>query len=433
MWATSKRPPSASAWSRGTSEGDPTLGRGELVVTDPMPSMPLCFWGDPDGTRYQASYFETFPGVWRHGDFIELGHRGILIHGRSDSTLNRNGIRLGSADIYAAVEALPEVAEAMVVGAEMGTDYYMPLFVKLADGVDAADARTAIESAIRANLSARYLPDEIVVMAGIPHTKTGKKLEVPVKRLIQGARLDEVADLGAVDDPALLEDYARFARRGRRPPREPLRTRAWCTFRIASTGPRGRSMAIRSEQSRQAILQSTMKLLDEREPGSMSVQQLSIERIAREAGVSKTTIYRWWPDKAAVIIDTFLENHILLTPMREDLPPIEALREHVVALAAVYAGHEGRLMAQLLAESQYDPATLEEFKAQFWRPRREVVNRMIERAIEAGSIRGDRTADEIAERIYAPIYFKLLFGEGSFDPDTMRAGFDLALEGIAPR
>ena len=192
-------------------------------------------------------------------------------------------------------------------------------------------------------------------------------------------------------------------------------------------------MAIRSEQSRQAILQSTMKLLDEREPGSMSVQQLSIERIAREAGVSKTTIYRWWPDKAAVIIDTFLENHILLTPMREDLPPIEALREHVVALAAVYAGHEGRLMAQLLAESQYDPATLEEFKAQFWRPRREVVNRMIERAIEAGSIRGDRTADEIAERIYAPIYFKLLFREGSFDPDTMRAGFDLALEGIAPR
>jgi AcrR family transcriptional regulator len=192
-------------------------------------------------------------------------------------------------------------------------------------------------------------------------------------------------------------------------------------------------MAIRSEQSRQAILQSTMKLLDEREPGSMSVQQLSIERIAREAGVSKTTIYRWWPDKAAVIIDTFLENHILMTSMREDLPPIEALREHVVALAAVYAGHEGRLMAQLLAESQYDAATLEEFKAQFWRPRREVVNRVIERAIEEGSIRGDRTPDEIAERIYAPIYFKLLFQEGSFDPETMRAGFVLALEGIVAK
>ena len=197
------------SWSE---DGDPTLDRGELVVTDSIPSMPLWFWGDEDGARYRASYFEAFPGVWRHGDFIEFGQRGILIHGRSDSTLNRNGIRLGSADIYAAVEALPEVAEAMVVGAELGTDYYMPLFVKLADGVDAAQARAAIEAAIRTNLSPRYLPDDIVVMAGIPHTKTGKKLEVPVKRLIQGAHLDDVADPGAVDDPLLLESYAQFAR-----------------------------------------------------------------------------------------------------------------------------------------------------------------------------------------------------------------------------
>lgn len=176
-----------------------------------------------------------------------------------------------------------------------------------------------------------------------------------------------------------------------------------------------------------------MKLLDERVPGSMSVQQLSIERIAREAGVSKTTIYRWWPNKASVIIDTFLENHILATPMREDLPAIDALREHVTALAALYAGHEGRLMAQLIAESQYDPATLDEFKKHFWRPRRDVVNRIILRAIEEGSIRGDRTPDEIAERIYAPIYFKLLFQEGSFDLETIGAGFDLLLSGVAAR
>ena len=121
-------------------------------------------------------------------------------------------------------------------------------------------------------------------------------------------------------------------------------------------------MAIRSEQSRQAILQSTMKLLDEREPGAISVQQLSIERIAREAGVSKTTIYRWWPNKAAVIIDTFLENHILQTTLRDDIPPIDALREHVISLAKVYSGHEGRLMAQLIAESQYDSATLDAFE-----------------------------------------------------------------------
>ncbi|MEV1129752.1 acetoacetate--CoA ligase [Agromyces sp. NPDC049794] len=192
-------------------QGSPTLGRGELIVADPMPSMPLRFWGDDDRSRYRASYFETFPGVWRHGDFIEFLPEGILIHGRSDSTLNRNGIRLGSADLYAAVEALPEVGEAMVVGAELGTEYYMPLFVKLAEGVDEEHAKAAIEQSIRANLSARYLPDEIVVMRGIPHTKTGKKLEVPVKRLVQGVPLDEVADLGAVDDPALLEEYASFA------------------------------------------------------------------------------------------------------------------------------------------------------------------------------------------------------------------------------
>ncbi|MBW9110402.1 TetR/AcrR family transcriptional regulator [Microbacterium trichothecenolyticum] len=192
-------------------------------------------------------------------------------------------------------------------------------------------------------------------------------------------------------------------------------------------------MAIRSEQSRQAILQATMKLLDEREPDSMSVQQLSIERIAREAGVSKTTIYRWWPSKAAVIIDTFLEKHILQTTLRDDLPPVDALREHVVSLAKVYAGHEGRLMAQLIAESQYDPATLDAFKTLFWRPRREVVNRVIERGIAEGSIRDGYSPDELAERIYAPIYFQLLFREGSFDADTIAAGFELALHGIAGR
>ena len=191
-------------------------------------------------------------------------------------------------------------------------------------------------------------------------------------------------------------------------------------------------MATRSEQSRQAILQTTLRLLDDRAAGSMTVQQLSIERIAREAGVSKTTIYRWWPSKAAVIIDTFLENHILATPVREDLPAIDALREHVTALASVYAGHEGRLMAQLIAESQYDTATMDEFKQAFWRPRRDAVKRLIARASAEGSLRSDRTADEIAERIYGSIYFKLLFREGSFDAAAMIADFDLALEGLQP-
>lgn len=192
--------------------GDPTTAKGELVVTRPMPSMPLRFWNDDDGSRYRSSYFETYPGVWRHGDFIEFTPCGILIHGRSDSTLNRNGLRLGSADIYTAVEALPEVAEALVVGAEIGADgYYMPLFVKLADDADPEAAKAAIVASIRSELSVRYLPDEIVVMRGIPHTRTGKKLEVPVKRLVQGATLDDVVDLGAVDDAELLAEYAEFA------------------------------------------------------------------------------------------------------------------------------------------------------------------------------------------------------------------------------
>lgn len=192
--------------------GQPTTSKGELVVTQPMPSMPLFFWGDEDGSRYRSSYFDEYPGVWRHGDFIEFAHSGIVIHGRSDSTLNRNGLRLGSADIYAAVETLPEVAEAMVIGAEIGTDgYYMPLFVKLTEGTGHAEAKAAIEKSIRENLSVRYLPDDILFMRGIPHTRTGKKLEVPVKRLIQGAVLDDVADLGAVDDAELLKEYAAFA------------------------------------------------------------------------------------------------------------------------------------------------------------------------------------------------------------------------------
>lgn len=200
---------SVESWG---DDGQPARGKGELVITAPMPSMPLRLWGDDSGERYHASYFDTFPGVWRHGDFIEFTDTGIIIHGRSDSTLNRNGLRLGSADIYTAVESLDSVAEALVIGAEMGDDYYMPLFVQLAADADPEEARRAIEGAIRSNLSARYLPDELVFMRGIPHTRTGKKLEVPVKRLLQGADVHDVVDLGAVDDAELLWEYADFAR-----------------------------------------------------------------------------------------------------------------------------------------------------------------------------------------------------------------------------
>ena len=192
--------------------GRPADGAGELVVTDPIPSMPLYFIGDTDGERYRASYFDTYPGVWRHGDFIEFQEHGILIQGRSDSTLNRNGIRLGPADMYAVVEALPEVTESMVIGVEESDDgYYMPLFLHIESGYTEAEARAAVEAAIRANLSARYLPDEVIAVSAIPHTKTGKKLEVPVKRLLLGFPLDEVVDLDAIDSPEVMREFAAIA------------------------------------------------------------------------------------------------------------------------------------------------------------------------------------------------------------------------------
>lgn len=194
--------------------GRPVRGDvGELVVTRPLPSMPVRFWNDPDGARYRASYFDTFPGVWRHGDWISItGHGGTVMHGRSDSTLNRNGIRMGSADIYQAVERLPEIVEALVIGAERSDGgYWMPLFVVLADGCRLDDAlRERIRAVIREKASPRHVPDEIVAAPGIPHTRTGKKLEVPIKRLFQGGDAARVVDRSAVDDAALIDWFARF-------------------------------------------------------------------------------------------------------------------------------------------------------------------------------------------------------------------------------
>ncbi|WP_314173598.1 acetoacetate--CoA ligase [Streptomyces winkii] len=187
---------------------------GELVVTRPMPSMPIRFWNDPDGSRYRESYFEMFPGVWRHGDWITLtGRNSVVIHGRSDSTLNRQGVRMGSADIYEAVERLPEIRESLVIGVEQADGgYWMPLFVHLAQGAVLDDAlRDRIKRAIREGLSPRHVPDEIIEIQGVPHTLTGKRLEVPVKRLLQGARLDKAVNPGSVDDVELLRFYERLA------------------------------------------------------------------------------------------------------------------------------------------------------------------------------------------------------------------------------
>ncbi len=196
------------AWDEA---GRPVRGEvGELVVTKPLPSMPVAFWNDPDGSRYRDAYFTMYPGVWRHGDWITItDHGSVIVHGRSDSTLNRHGIRMGSADIYQSVERLPEIAEALVIGVEQPDGgYWMPLFVVLAEGAGLDDALVRkVNETIRSEVSPRHVPDEIIVAPGIPHTRTGKKLEVPVKKLFQGADAARVVERSAVDNPDLLDWY----------------------------------------------------------------------------------------------------------------------------------------------------------------------------------------------------------------------------------
>jgi acetoacetyl-CoA synthetase len=207
------------AWNQ---DGQPVIGEvGELVVTQPMPSMPLYFWNDPDGARYRDAYFSTYPGVWRHGDWMLTTERGsVIISGRSDSTLNRHGVRLGSADIYDVVDKLPQVSEALVIGAELGDGaYWLVLFVVLADGAVLTEELTrAIKAAIAAQASPRHVPDDIIAVTAIPHTRTGKKLEVPVKRLIQGHPLSQVASRDAVDDYDALGQFTAYAGGPPQPP-----------------------------------------------------------------------------------------------------------------------------------------------------------------------------------------------------------------------
>ncbi|MFC1418807.1 acetoacetate--CoA ligase [Streptacidiphilus cavernicola] len=197
-------------------DGKPLTGEvGELVCTGPIPSMPLYFWNDPDGARLHASYFDTYPGVWRHGDWITVTPRGtVVIHGRSDSTLNRQGVRMGSADIYEVVERLPQIRESLVIGLELPDGgYWMPLFVVLAEGAALDDdLRTAIRTALREQLSPRHVPDEVITVPSLPHTLTGKRLEVPIKRILSGTPPDKAVNPGSLDDPSALEPFLALAR-----------------------------------------------------------------------------------------------------------------------------------------------------------------------------------------------------------------------------
>jgi acetoacetyl-CoA synthetase len=199
-------------------DGRPVVGeQGELVITAPMPSMPVGFWGDGDGSRYRAAYFEDHPGVWTHGDWITLYPDGACtITGRSDATLNRGGVRMGTAELYSVVEALPEVADSLVVHLEdpAGGPGRLVLFVAPAGGVPLDDAlRDRIRAALRTELSPRHVPDEIHEVPGVPRTLSGKKLEVPVKRILGGADPDRAASRGSLANPDVLDAYAPFVQR----------------------------------------------------------------------------------------------------------------------------------------------------------------------------------------------------------------------------
>jgi acetoacetyl-CoA synthetase len=192
--------------------GQSVIGReGELVITAPMPSMPVGLWGDADGSRLRAAYFEPYPGVWRHGDWITITERGsCIISGRSDATLNRGGIRVGTAEYYGIVEALPEVADSLVVHLEDvgGGPGELLLFVVLRDGISLDDElRQRIAGELRGELSPRHVPDEIVAVPAVPRTLSGKKLEVPVKRILLGAPAESTASKDALADPRSLEPF----------------------------------------------------------------------------------------------------------------------------------------------------------------------------------------------------------------------------------
>ena len=187
---------------------------GELVITEPMPSMPVFFWGDDDGSRYRSSYFEMYPGIWRHGDWIEITSRGTaIIYGRSDSTINRGGVRMGTSEIYRAVAHVPEVVDSLVVDVPRpGTEGWMPLFVVLQEGAKLDDdLESEIRRRIREQCSPRHVPNEIFQIAEVPRTLSGKVLEVPVKRILMGEPAEKAASRDSLANPAALDYFTEFA------------------------------------------------------------------------------------------------------------------------------------------------------------------------------------------------------------------------------
>lgn len=201
------------AWNE---QGQPVTGEvGELVCTRPIPSMPLYFWNDEGNARYVSSYFDMYPGVWRHGDWLKITPEGgCIIYGRSDATINRHGLRMGTSELYSAVEALPEVLDSLVVDLEyLGRESWMPLFVVLRPGVELDEGlKGRIAGAIRSALSPRFVPDAIVQVAEVPRTLSGKKQELPIKKLLLGQPLEKVVNRDAMANPQSLDWFVQFAR-----------------------------------------------------------------------------------------------------------------------------------------------------------------------------------------------------------------------------
>jgi acetoacetyl-CoA synthetase len=197
-------------------EGNEVVGQlGELVIRRPMPSMPVTFWNDRDGSRYRGAYFDMYPGVWRHGDWILFTERGsCVITGRSDATLNRAGVRMGTAEFYSVVEELDEVVDSLVVHLEdpEGGPGELVLFVQLREGLDLdEDLRGRLAGALRGALSPRHVPDTMHAVPAIPRTLTGKKLELPVKRILRGAPAEQVASRDALANPDSIEAFVEYA------------------------------------------------------------------------------------------------------------------------------------------------------------------------------------------------------------------------------
>jgi acetoacetyl-CoA synthetase len=202
----------AQAWDE---EGNALVGEvGELVITEPMPSMPVFLWDDHDNQRYQESYFDVYPGVWRHGDWLKLTPEGgCIIMGRSDSTLNRQGVRMGSSDFYNVLDEMSELDDSLIVGyTDPGGQYRMPLFVVPAQGVALdADLKKKLATTLRTTLSPRHVPDDVFAVEDIPRTLNGKKMEVPVIKVLSGVAVEKAVNLGSMSNPESMDYFIEFA------------------------------------------------------------------------------------------------------------------------------------------------------------------------------------------------------------------------------